>query len=144
MRGKIEPFNSRAGVKRNFWPDIGFQLFCFSEQINNIWQLLFWCVLHKIKQFGWRCQVPTTSYSTGKTLTIEKFRSLLLTSIFFSHPNPNPNPTHLPKLEFLSLHNEIYQRIFYVEYQSVHSYMVWSQKFRKSEILLDTGHCGGR
>jgi len=28
--------------------------------------------------------------------------------------------------------------MYYVEYYSVHAYMVWSQKFRKSEISLDT------
>jgi len=59
--------------------------------------------------------------------------------VSFSYPNPNPNPTHLPKHEFLSHNNQFYQRIWYVEYYSVHVYMVWSQKFRKSEILLDTG-----
>jgi len=30
-----------------------------------------------------RCQEPTTSYSTGITLTIENFRTLALTSIVF-------------------------------------------------------------
>jgi len=48
----------------------------------------------------------------------------------FSHPNPNPNPTHLPKHEFTSPNNQFYQHIWYVEYYSVHAYMVWSQKFR--------------
>jgi len=44
----------------------------------------------------------------------------------FSYPNanPNPNPTHLPKHEFLSPNNQFYQRIWYVEYYSVHAYMV--------------------
>jgi len=63
-----------------------------------------------------------------------------LTSVFFfSHRNPYPNPTHLPKHEFLSANTQFYQRIWYVEYYSVHAYMVWSQKFRKPEISLDTG-----
>jgi len=53
----------------------------------------------------------------------------------FSHPNQ----TYLPEHEFLSPNNRFYQRIWYVEYHSVHAYMVWSQKFRKSEISLDTG-----
>jgi len=42
----------------------------------------------------------------------------------FSHPNPNPNPTYLPKHEFLSPNNEFYQRIWCVEYYSVHAYMM--------------------
>ena len=29
--------------------------------------------------------------------------------------------------------------MWYEEYYSVHAYMVWSQKFRKLEISLDTG-----
>jgi len=44
-----------------------------------------------------------------------------------SHLNPNANPTHLPKHEFLIPNNQFYQRIWYVEYYSVHAYMVWSQ-----------------
>jgi len=61
-----------------------------------------------------------------------------LNYLSFSHPNL----THLPKHEFRSPNNKFYQRIFYVEYQSVHAHMVWSQKFRKSEILLGTGNQG--
>jgi len=57
----------------------------------------------------------------------------------FSQPNPNPNTTYLPKHEFLSSNNQVYQRIWYGEYYSVHVYMVSSQKFCKSEIWLDTG-----
>jgi len=57
---------------------------------------------------------------------------------YFSHHNPYPNPTYLPKHEFLSPNNQFYQRIWYAQYYSVHAYMVWSQKFRKSEISLDT------
>jgi len=42
----------------------------------------------------------------------------------FSHSNPNPNPTHLYKYEFLRPKNQFHQRIWYVEYYSVHAYMV--------------------
>jgi len=41
-----------TGVKRNFWPVIVSQLFCFSEQENKVWQLLFWCVLCNLKHFA--------------------------------------------------------------------------------------------
>jgi len=47
-----------SGVKRNFWPLRNFwpgilsQSFCLSEQENKVWQLLFLCVLCKIKRFG--------------------------------------------------------------------------------------------
>jgi len=70
-----KPANSKKqarirGVKRNFWPLRNFwpviviQLFCFSKYRNKVWQLLFWCVLWKLKRLV-RCQVSTTSYSTG-------------------------------------------------------------------------------
>jgi len=72
-----------------------------------------------------RYQVPTTSYSTGRTSTIENFRTLWLTSIiFFSHPNPNPNLTLLLKHEFLSPQNQFFQRIWSAEYYPVHACMV--------------------
>jgi len=48
----------------------------------------------------------------------------------FSQPNPNPNPTHSPKHESLSPNHQFSQRIWYIEYYSVHVYMAWSQKFR--------------
>ena len=40
----------------------------------------------------------------------------------------------------LSPSHQFSQRIWYVqvEYHFVHAYMSWNQKFRKSEILLDT------
>jgi len=38
----------------------------------------------------------------------------------FSHPNP----THLSKHEFSRPNNQFYQRIWHVEYYSVHGYMV--------------------
>jgi len=60
---------------------------------------------------------------------------LKLNYFSFSHPNP----TYLPKYKFVSPNNQFYQRIWYVEYYSVHAYMLWSQKFRKSETSLDTG-----
>jgi len=70
-----------------------------------------------------------------------KFSDLVLDLNYFSfsHHNPYPNPTYLPKHEFLNPNNQFHQRIWYAEYYSVHAYMVWSQKFRKSEISLDTG-----
>jgi len=58
---------------------------------------------------------------------------------FFFSPKPNPIPTHLLKHESLSPNNKFCQRIWYVECYSVHAYMEWSQKFRKSDISLDTG-----
>jgi len=71
-----------------------------------------------------------------------KFSDLVrdLNYVLFSHPNPYPNSTYLPKHEFVSPNNQFYQRIWYVEHSSVNAYMVWSQKFRKSEISLDTGY----
>jgi len=48
----------------------------------------------------------------------------------FSHPNP----THLSKHEFSRPNNQFYQRIWHVEYYSVHGYMVWYQKFLTCEI----------
>ena len=43
---------AHPNVKRNIWPIIVHQSFCFSEQRNKVWRLLFWCVLCKIKLFG--------------------------------------------------------------------------------------------
>jgi len=57
----------------------------------------------------------------------------------FSQPNPKPNRTYLPKHDILSPNDQFYQDIWCVEHYSVHAYIVWSQKFRKSEISLDTG-----
>jgi len=54
----------------------------------------------------------------------------------FSHPNP----THLPKHQTLCPNHQFSQRIWYVEYHFVHVHMEWGQKFRKSEISLDTGN----
>jgi len=51
----------------------------------------------------------------------------------------NLNPTHLPQHQTLSPNNQFSQRIWYVEYYSVHAHTAWSQKFRKSEISFDTG-----
>jgi len=58
---------------------------------------------------------------------------------YFFQPNPNPNPTHLTKQDFPSPNDQFYQRIWYVEHYSGHGHVVWIQKFRKSEISLDTG-----
>jgi len=41
----------------------------------------------------------------------------------FSNRNPNPNPTHLPKHQTLSPIHQFSQRIWYVEYYSVHAHM---------------------
>jgi len=46
--------------------------------------------------------------------------------------------THLLKHESLSPNHQFCQGIWYVEYYSVHDHMAWSQKFRKSEMSLDT------
>jgi len=75
----------------------------------------------------------------GNNFNHWKFLVLVLDFNYFSfsHPNPNPNPTHLPKHESLSHNHQFSQRIWYVEYWSVHAHMAWSQKFRKSEISLD-------
>jgi len=49
----------QAGVKRNFWPLRNFwpiivcHLFFFSEYRDKVWRLLFWCVLCKLKLFGY-------------------------------------------------------------------------------------------
>ena len=55
-----------------------------------------------------------------------KFSDLVLDINYFSfsHHNPCPNPIYLLKHEFLSPNNQFYQRIWYVEYYSVHAYMV--------------------
>ena len=62
-----------------------------------------------------------------------------LNYFYFSNPNINPNPTHLPKRQTLRPNHQFSQRIWYVEYYSVHAHMAWSQKFSKLEISLDTG-----
>jgi len=67
-----------------------------------------------------RYQEPTTSYSTVITLTIKNFQTYYFS---FSYPNP----THLLKHEFLSPNNKFYQRIWYVEYYSVHAYQSWPE-----------------
>jgi len=54
----------------------------------------------------------------------------------FPHPIPNPNPTHLPKHESPSPNHEFSQRIWYVEYYSVHKYMAWSHKFSLTPVVL--------
>jgi len=46
-----------------------------------------------------------------------------LNYLSFSHPKPNPNPTHSLEHEFLSPNNQFYQRIWFVEYYSVHAHM---------------------
>ena len=77
----------------------------------------------------------------GKNFNHWKFSDFVvdLNCFYFSHPNPNHNLTHLPKHEFPSPNNQFCHRIWYVEYYSGHEHMMWSQKFCKSEISLDTG-----
>jgi len=82
------------------------------------------------------CQTHTTSLPFENNYNHWKILDLMLDlNYFFS----NPNPKHLPKHESLSSNHQFSQRIWYVEYNSMHVHMVWSQKFRKSEISLDTG-----
>jgi len=64
-------------------------------------------------------------------LTAIIFHFITLTQSLTRHTYLNTNS--------LSLNNQFHQRIWYVEYDSVHAYLVWNQKFRKSEISLDTG-----
>jgi len=64
----------------------------------------------------------------------------------FPHPNPNPNPTHLLKHESPSPNNQFSQRIWYVEYYSVHKYMAWSQRnftWHRSRLRQDSAIFGG-
>ena len=73
----------------------------------------------------------------GNNFNPWKFSDLVVDLNYFSFSHPNP--IHLPKHEFLNPNNQFYQRIWYVEDYSVQAYVVWSQKFRKSEISLDAG-----
>jgi len=68
----------------------------------------------------------------GNTFHHWKFSDLVLDLNYFSfcHHNPCRNPTYLSKHKFLNPNNQFYRRIWYVEYNSVHAYIVWSQKFR--------------
>jgi len=75
----------------------------------------------------------------GNKFNYWKFSDLVVDLNYFSFFHPNPNPTYSPEHEFLSPDNQFYQRIWHVEYYSVHASRVWSQKFRMSEISLDTG-----
>jgi len=68
-----------------------------------------------------------------------KISELDLDFNYFSFSNRNLNQTHLTKHQTLSPNHQFSQRIWYVEHHSVHAHMAWSQKFRKSEISLDTG-----
>ena len=142
MIGSCTDLNVDSGVKRNFWPlrkfwpVIMFHLFCFPEQRNKVWQLLFWCVLCKLKHFGCMSGTHNKLYHSNN-FKHWKFSDLVIDLNYFSFSHPNP--THLPKHKSLSPNNQFYHRVSSVKYYSVHAYMVWSPKFRKSEILLDTG-----
>ena len=54
---------------------------------------------------------------------------LVLDLNYFYFSKPNPNPKHLPKHQTLSPNHKFSQRIWNVEYYSVHAHMAWSQKF---------------
>ena len=41
----------------------------------------------------------------------------------------NPNPTNSPKHQAKSSKHQFSQRIWYIEYYSVHAHMAWSQRF---------------
>jgi len=84
-----------------------------------------------------RCQIPTTSLQFKNNYNHWKLLDLVLDLNYFSFSNLNPK--HLPKHQTLSTHHQFSQRFWHVEYYSMHVHMVWSQKFRKSEISLDTG-----
>ena len=58
----------------------------------------------------------------GNKFHHSKFSDLVLDLNYFSFSHPNP--TYLPKHVFLSPNNKFYQRIWYVEYYSVHAYMI--------------------
>ena len=58
----------------------------------------------------------------GNNFHPRKFSDLVLDLNYFTVSHPNP--THLPKYEFLCPNNQFYQRIWYVEYYSVHACLV--------------------
>jgi len=68
-----------------------------------------------------------------------KIFNLVLDLNYFSLSNssPNPNPTDLPKHQTLSPNHQFSQRIWSVEYCSVHAHVAWSQKF----LLLIDKNC---
>ena len=98
--------------------------------------LLFGCVLGKLNHFGWMSGARS-KLQHRNNFNHWKFLDLVvdLNYISFSRPNRNPNPTHLPKHKFPSPNDQFNQCISYAQY---YPYMVWRQKFRKSEISLDT------
>ena len=78
-------------------------------------------------------QVDKTDNTERSTSAHSLHQHLVIDLNYF--PFSHPNATHLPKHEFLSPNNQFYQRICHEEYQSVHAYMVWSQKFRLTPAL---------
>jgi len=64
-----------------------------------------------------------------------KILGLVLDLNYF--PSSSTNPTHLPKQQTLSPNHQFSQRIWHVEYYSVHAHMAQSQKFRKSDFSCD-------
>jgi len=72
--------------------------FASQRKRNKVWQLLFWCVLCKLKAFG------KTSDTYNKIEHRIKYKhwkilALVLDLNYFSFSNPslNPKPTHFPK-----------------------------------------------
>ena len=84
-----------------------------------------------------RCQIPTTSLRFENNYNHWKISDLVLDLNYFYFSNPNPK--HLPEPQTLSTNHQFFKPIWYVEYYSMQVHMVWSQKFRKSEISLDNG-----
>ena len=84
--------------------------------------------------------MPTNKLQYGNNCNHWKILDLVLdlNCVSSSNPNPTPNPAHSPKHETLNPNHQFYLSIRYMEYYFVHVHMAWSQKFRKSEIKLDT------
>ena len=79
---------SASGVKRNFWPLRNFwpilvcQWFYFQSKGIKFGDY-FLDVCGASQNFFARCQIPTTSYSTGINITAEKLLDLVLDVHFF-------------------------------------------------------------
>ena len=84
----------------------------------------------QIKTFWVRFQIPTTSHSTGITLTTEKCTDLVLDLIYFCFSNPNP--THLPKHQTPTPNHQFYLLCTILLCARAHGV--------KTEISLDTGY----
>jgi len=74
-----------------------------------------------------------------------KILDLVLDLNYFSFSNPKL--THVPKHQTLSPNHHFSQRIWYVEYCSVHAHMAWGQKFRLTPgwiVSVKRKHCAAR